>query len=87
MATPWSEPPSGGWLRPSLRRPPDLLELPLSQQVAEPPTSQPDPFLKALDESVLAVGPSVTVDESPREEEGSEDEEKEKKDKGCICRL
>ena len=29
----------------------------------------------------------VTVDESPREEEGSEDEEKEKDDKSCICRL
>ena len=29
----------------------------------------------------------VTVDESPREEEGSKDEEKEKDNKSCICRL
>ena len=29
----------------------------------------------------------VMVDESPREEEGSEDEEKEKEDEECICRL
>ena len=59
MGTPWTEPPSGGWLRPSLRHPPNLLELPSSPAVAEPPTSQPDPFIKALDESVLAVGPST----------------------------
>ena len=60
MASPWSEPPSGGWLRPSLRRPPDILDLPNSQRVAEPPTSQPDPFIKALEESVLATGPSFS---------------------------
>ena len=29
----------------------------------------------------------VMVDESPREEEGSKDENKEKEDKSCICRL
>ena len=29
----------------------------------------------------------VTVDESPCEEERSEDEEKEKEDNKCICRL
>ena len=30
---------------------------------------------------------AVTVDESPREEEGSEDEKEEKEDKKCICCL
>ena len=60
MGSPWTEPPSGGWLRPSLRRPPNLLDLPVSQPVAEPPSSQPDPFFKALDESVLATGPSFS---------------------------
>ena len=59
MGSPWTEPPSGGWLRPSLRRPPDLLSLPPSQSVAEPPSSQPDPFLRALDESILATGPAI----------------------------
>ena len=29
----------------------------------------------------------VTVDESPCEEEGSENEDEEEKDKSCICRL
>ena len=67
MGTPWSEPPSGGWLRPSLRRPPNLLELPPSQPIAEPPTSQPDPFFKALEESVLAVGPSTRTPSSRSE--------------------
>ena len=67
MALPWTEPPSGGWLHPSLRRPPDLSELPTSQTVAEPPTSQPDPFFKALDESVLAIGPSTNTPSSRSE--------------------
>ena len=59
MALPWSEPPSGGWLCPSLRRPPDLLTLPTSQPVAEPPSSQPDPLFRAIDKSILATGPAV----------------------------
>ena len=29
----------------------------------------------------------VTVDESPCEDEGSEDEDKKEKEKSCICRL
>ena len=30
---------------------------------------------------------NVTVDESPRKEEGSKDENKEKEDKSCVCHL
>ena len=67
MGSPWTEPPSGGWLRPSLRRPPHLLDLPVSQPVAEPPSSQPDPFFKALEESVLATGPSFSSPSSMSE--------------------
>ena len=67
MGSPWTEPPSGGWLRPSFRRPPDLLDLPVSQPVAEPPSSQPDPFFKALEESVLATGPSFSSPSSMSE--------------------
>ena len=64
MALPWSEPPSGGWLRPTLRRPPDLPDLPISQTLAEPPSSQPDPLFRALDESILANGPAVLTPSS-----------------------
>ena len=67
MALPWSEPPSGGWLCPTLRRPPDLLELPASQAIAEPPSSQPDPLFRALDESILANGPAVLTPSSRME--------------------
>ena len=35
---------------------------------------------------LTAVVP-VTVDESSREEEGSEDEKEEKEDESCVCRL
>ena len=39
-----------------------------------------------LARTVHTVG-AVTVDESPREEEGSEDEDEEKEDKSKVCRL
>ena len=48
-----------------------------------PPIPNQAIFLGGDDDATM----SVTVDESPREEEGSKDEDEEKEDKGCVCRL